>query len=368
VIVVDSVMQAVMSRMATPGFQVAIAKDGRLVLARSYGFADSAARRVMTNTNLLRIGSTSKPLTAVTIMRLVQDGRLSLDDRVFDRLPNVTARAGRAEDPRTLQLTVRDLLQHSQGYNVSREIDDSVWAGVWRDRITDQVELARIGRSARFTANPGTGYSYNNYGYQLLGRIIERVTGQSYERAVRELVLTPAGVSAMAVGRTPLASRLPDEARCYSPLGRVTGTFGTGEWCDVVAEMEYTDAAGNWVASATDMLRWLSTVDGLPGGRVETLSTATVAQMAARPGYASASATSWTGLCWGVLTEGSGIGLWHTGAVAGGDAYIYRRADGMTIAILGNRTRDLSANAITIDGVLAPVLARITTFPSGTAF
>jgi CubicO group peptidase (beta-lactamase class C family) len=366
--VVDSVMQVAMARMATPGFQVAIAKDGRLVFSRAYGLSDTTARRVMTTTNLLRVGSTSKPLTAAAVMRLVQDGRLRLDDRVFDLLPHVTARPGRTEDQRTAQLTVRDLLQHSQGYNVNRDVDDSVWAGVWRDGIVNQVELARIGRSARFTTNPGAGYSYNNYGYQLLGRVIERITGTSYERAVRDLILTPAGVTTMALGRTPLTSRLSDEARCYSPLGRTTSSFGTGEWCDVVPEMEYTEAAGAWVASATDMLRWLSTVDGLPGGRTEILTAATVGQMTARPSYVAATTTSWTGLCWGVLAEGSGFGLWHSGAVAGGDAYIYRRADGMTIAILGNRTRGLTASALTIDAVLLPALARITTFPSGTAF
>lgn len=359
---IDSAVIEGMKRLGIPGAQVAITRDDRLVFSRAYGWADTAAKRPVALNTMFRVGSTSKPLTAVAIMKLVQDGRLSLDDKVFTVLNTVTPVAGRTEDPRVADLTVRHLLSHTQGYNANREVDDSTWRYVSRDRIFDYTMLARLGRSTKFVGAPGAAYAYNNFGYILLGRVLEKVTGKSYEAAVRELILDPAGVpAAMQLGRTQLSLRHPLEATCYDSQAPVAGVYGTGKWCDVMPEQEYAEASGQWVASATDMVRWLSVVNGV-AGRADILNAATVTAMLARP-------TSYPyALGWGVTGSGATAEWSHSGAQRGGDGFVLRRADGVGLVVLANLTRNLAPAGQELDAAVRQALNGVTSWPTGTAF
>jgi CubicO group peptidase (beta-lactamase class C family) len=263
---------------------------------------------------------------------------------------------------------VRDLLQHSSGWNVNRNVDDSTWAAVWRDQIFDHVQMARYGRSVALVANPGTLHAYTNYGYQVLGRLIEKVTGKTYEAYVQDAILTPAGVTGMKLGRTPLNLRDPLEVQCYTPLPNTTGFFGTGRWCDVVAEAEYSNSAGAWIASASDMLRWMSVVDGHPGTRSDVLSAGTISTMTNRPAGLWPGNGGYYALGWQVISEAGGLTWLHSGAISGGDGYIARLGNGISIAVLGNRTRPTTAGAQTLDIALGQLIRSISTWPVGTQF
>ncbi len=364
---IDSLMIREIERLGIPAASIAVANAGRLVYARAYGYADTATKRIAATNQMYRIGSTSKPLTAVATLKLVQDGLLQLDQKPFVMLSDIPPRGG-TEDPRLQQVTIRDLLQHSGGWNANRDVDDSVWAAVWRDQIVDQKVLAQYGRGVPLATAPGTSYAYSNFAYQVLGRVIEKVSGQSYEQYVRNSILTPAGVTAMKLGRTPLAQRDPLEVSCYDNLPLTTGMFGSGKWCDVVGEQEYAEASGSWIASAIDLVRWVSVVDGIPGPRADVLTAPTLATMVARPSFAPTG--SYYALGWQIVPGTSGTVWTHAGAQTGGDGFVMKLGNGMVVAILGNLTRGYALSGASPDAAVIPLIQSLpaAAWPTGTVF
>ena len=172
------------------------AKDGRLVLAKGYGMADMAGEAATPETMFL-LASLSKPITAAAILKLIEEGKLRLDDFVIDYLRHLVPAKG-PRDPQ-VKVTIRQLLNHSGGWDRDKGGDPSTW--------TPQV-AQRFGLPAQPTANqliafimtapldfePGTQTHYSNLGYIYLGAVIEKVTGQSYENYVRKNVLEPMGI------------------------------------------------------------------------------------------------------------------------------------------------------------------------------
>ncbi len=363
---IDSLVVAEMERLKIPAASIAVSNGGRLLYARAYGYADTATKRIAAPNQLYRIGSTTKPLTAVATLKLIQDGLLRLDDKPFTMLTDIPPRGG-TEDPQLAQITVRDLLQHTTGWNANRAVDDTMWAGVWRDRVLNPKLLASYGRGVRLNVTPGTAYAYTNYSFQVLGRLIERVTGQSYETYVRSAILTPAGVTTMKLGRTPLSLRDPLEVSCYDNLSTTTGQFGAGKWCDVVGEQEYSEASGSFIASSTDMLRWMSVVDGVVGTRPDVLSAATITTMTGRPSYAG-STGAYYALGWQVVPEAGGNYWTHSGAQVGGDGVVGKLPNGLSFSILANLTRGMGTGGGTLDQALVPLIRSIPVWPTGTSF
>ena len=166
------------------GFQVAVWHDGELVAEVAVGAADEPAGIPLRTSHRLRIASHSKMLTAFTVMRLKEQGRLRLDDTVGDHVAEL------AETP-VADRTLRDLLSHGAG--LTRDSDDSRW---WRLGIpfADRARLLEIARSGAVRTAPGLHLQYSNIGYGLLGLVIEEITGTGFAEAVAELVLDPVGV------------------------------------------------------------------------------------------------------------------------------------------------------------------------------
>lgn len=362
---IDSTVLAEMRRLGIPGGSMSITKDGRLVFSRAYGYADSVTKRPSATDQLWRIGSTSKPITAIAIMKLVEAGLISLDDKPFVLLTGIDLIAGQTQDPRLLNITVRDLLQHSGGWNVSRNIDDVVFAALQASGNIDPKALVKSGRGVALAVNPGTQYAYTNYEYLVLGRMIERATGLTYDTYVKNTILAPAGITDMKLGRTPVGLRDPKEVSYYDNRGTVTALYGTGIWPDVGGAMEYSEAAGQWIGSSLDLVKFLGEIDGNPT-RTDIVSSSTMATMTAQ------NFTLWPisgyhyGLGLEVNTTTSGTSISHTGGADGGDAYMVRRGDGVSAAVLFNLTRSLTGN--TADAAINQALDRITSWPTGVVF
>ena len=286
---VDTVISALMKRWEIPGGAVGIVRDGRLVYARGFGYADVPSLTVTRPDDMFRLASVSKPVTAVAILRLVEEGRLSLDAPAFALLPDITPLPGATVDPRLASVTVRHLLQHAGGWDraltfdpMFRPIEIATATGTPAPASADAVVRYMLGQPLDF--DPGTRYAYSNFGYAVLGRIIERVTGGSYEQYVREAVLAPAGVTRMRLGRSLLADRAPGEVRYYDP-GTVDAVFPGAGAVPVPYggfNIEAMDAHGGWIASVVDLLRFETAVDLLPS-RPDVLTAASIGVMTAKP-------------------------------------------------------------------------------------
>ena len=180
----DPAIERFMQDRAVPGGALAVVKDGRLVHARGYGWADRDRQDPVNPTSLFRIASVSKPITAIAILQLAGRGRLDLNARVFgllqleSRIPK-----GRTLDERWKRVTVRQLLQHTGGWDRDRSFDPMFRPGPIAESLGEPAP-ASAGAVIRYMLgqpldfDPGTRHAYSNFGYCLLGRVIEQISGQ----------------------------------------------------------------------------------------------------------------------------------------------------------------------------------------------
>ncbi len=357
------VLSEFFQRHEVPGAAVAITDGGRLVYARGFGFADREQGQLATPASLFRIASISKPITAVAILQLVERGRLSLDDRVFEILKYEPFLAdGATVDERQRPITIRHLLQHRGGWDRNVSLDPMFQSVRFAQLLQvpppagpEHIIRVMLGRKLDFA--PGERYAYSNYGYCLLGRVIEKVSGSGYGQYVREQVLAPLGIRSMRLGKTRLPDRCePDEVRYYDPqqgpsvfaadLGQsVPRPYGT-------FYLEAMDAHGGWLASAVDLARFAAAFDD--PDKCPILSRASIDLMYARPPAQAASGAEdksesfYYSLGWmnRVLADGQRINRWHTGSIPGTATILIRRHDGRNMVALLNtrfspRTDDL---------------------------
>ena len=180
----DSVVGIEIREYGVPGIVVTVVRDGRVVLAKGYGLADRRARRPMSpEETVMRVGSVSKPVTALAALQLVEAGRLDLDAPVARYLPGVL-RGPRAEGVR-----VRDLFTHTAGLDVRLN-------GTTTTDPTRLVPLRRyVDRDLPpLVHSPGEVMRYSNHGYVLLGRLVEAASGEPFEAYVRRHLFAPLGM------------------------------------------------------------------------------------------------------------------------------------------------------------------------------
>src|SRR5258708_17651660 len=118
----DQLAASLMARYQIPGGAIAVVRDGKLVFARGYGYANKATGELVQPDSAFRVASLTKPITSSAILLLVQRGKLSLDQRVFDIL-HVSPLSGATTDPRLATITIRELLQHAGGWNRDTTFD-----------------------------------------------------------------------------------------------------------------------------------------------------------------------------------------------------------------------------------------------------
>src|SRR5262249_50095884 len=151
-----------------------------------------------------RIASSTKPITAVAVLRVVEQSRLHLEDRAFEILHDLTPAAGTAPDPRLRSITIRHFLAHSRGApnaagDPQTDTLRSAADAFHHPRPATNVDIIRYMMGQPLASTPGTEHVYSNLGYNILGRVIEHQTKLSYGDAARQLVLQPAGVKRMAL-------------------------------------------------------------------------------------------------------------------------------------------------------------------------
>lgn len=256
----DEAVINIMERHGIPGASLAIAKDGKLVFAKGFGWAHIAIGLPVTPETLFALASISKPITALAILKLIEEGKLKLDEPAFAYIANIRPPRGSRVDPRLGKITIRQLLNHSGGWDRNKSGDPINWApqisrrlGVPMPPSTDQFLSFLLGVPLDFT--PGTREVYANAGYVVLGRIVEKVTGQTYETYVRKNVLEPMGIR---TARTHKGEKIyyEGESGRYLP--------GTSNLLPPL-QMPMLEPAGGWSASTVDLVKLSTALDGSRG-------------------------------------------------------------------------------------------------------
>jgi N-acyl-D-amino-acid deacylase len=374
------VISDLMAKWGIPGGAVGLVKDGRLVMAEGYGFADRERGRTAQADSLFRIASLSKPITAVAALKLVEEGRLGLDDKAFRLLDDMKPPPGAFFDPRLTDITVRDLLRHSGGFDraasgdpMFKPMDIAGAMGVAPPASVETIIRYMFTQPLDFP--PGTQYAYSNFGYCLLGRIIERVTGERYRDFVRTHILKPMGITDMRPGRTERKSRADGEVVYYD----VPGSWLTPSVFPFIRDpvalpdggfhLEAMDSHGGWLASVVDLMRFLTAVDGRSRRR-GFLKPETIAEMTARPPLAEyRDAPTYYALGWQVRPQGNDANWWHTGSLTGSAAIMVRAHNGLAWAALFNSLpTDADAFLAELDRALWKAAEGVAAWPRGDLF
>lgn len=302
----DAVIAAATIDLGDAAVGIAVLRDGKVVHTAAMGMENPLASKAATVHTRFRLASVSKMLTSVTIMQLVGEGAITLDKPFVDQL----GVAGPFTDPRLATVTVRQLLSHMSGFPVSRDIFFGHGVDTWR-----QAAAAAFGDVLLF--DPGTAFRYSNTNFCLLGLLIEKVTGESFEAAIKERVLDPLGIKAHLA---PTFDTVSGDAVHASGAGR--------------NYMEVLGPAGGWVATPLDVAKLAAALrPEATGPRL--LDTATVAAMRVAvpvPVETPPPANGWSyGLGLMLFADGS----WgHTGTIESTHAVVVNRPDGLTISVM----------------------------------
>jgi CubicO group peptidase (beta-lactamase class C family) len=245
---VDAIARQLLSRH-TAGVSVAVARDGRVILARGYGMANVEHSVAVTPETVFHIASISKTILAALVLQLVDEGKLRLDDDVTKYVPEAPTGGH--------HVTVRQLLNHTSGIYSFTSLPDA--ANNERLELTHEQVLGLI-KDRPFDFEPGTRWRYDDSAFYLAGMVVERVTKQEYGAYVREHVFKPLGMSSASLCYARMV--VPHLASGYEVDGGALVNAAFMTW-------KLPFAGGAVCATATDLVKWQAALDS---GRVLTPS------------------------------------------------------------------------------------------------
>jgi CubicO group peptidase (beta-lactamase class C family) len=382
----DQIIPDLMRKHAIPGGAVAVMRDGKLIYARGFGYADVGNKTQVQPDALFRIASMSKPITSAAIMKLVEEGKLELDDRVAPLIAHLTPAPGVTVDPRWEQITIRHLLSHSGGWDRNKPnggFDPMDQPGIAAAAVNAPAPasaetLIRYMKGMPLDFNPGEKFAYSNFGFAILGRVIERLSGMAYEEYVSARVLQPVAANRTRSGKSRMNDVLADEVKYYMPWAPGLGLTAAlvpsvfpGEGAVPLNyggyHLEAMDASGAWVSSTVDLLRFLGGVDGR-ADRPDILSAGLIAEMTSNGAPVCPGGTCYYAGGWFVRPTQGDANWWHGGTLPGTTSMLVRRYDNVSWVGLLN-ARSLTANLeAELDAALFNAFAGVTTFPSHDLF
>jgi CubicO group peptidase (beta-lactamase class C family) len=335
---ISNQIQAYMSKHSAPGVSIAITKQEHLVFAKGFGYADTATSEKVNPDHLFRIASVSKPMTSIAIMKLINQGKFSISSKVFGRSALLgTSYGTKAYGQRVLNITVQQLLEHTSGF--SNDGGDPMFMNYGLNQ-KDLISWVLDNRAVKNV--PGSTYEYLNFGYILLGRIIEQVSGQTYELFLRNNIFNNAPqTSKMVIGGDTLAEKKSGEVTYYP-----SNAYNL--------HVRRMDANGGWLARPIDLVGIMAKVDGF-NVKTDILSSSTITTMwtgsSANPGYGK-----------GWILDSSYKG--HNGAMPGTISFLVRRNDGLSYAFTVNVRPDDDSFAFELKGVLDTIVSGVAAWPA----
>lgn len=242
----DSSIVRYMERADVVGMSVAILYKERLVYQRAYGSVGHG--RPANTSHMFRIASLSKPVTVIALLKLVEQGKLNIDHTVFGPGSILGEDYGAVPDSSMKErITVRHLIEHTSGW-----AGDMAYTGY--NDYPDADALVRAGLANYALAfPPGEQYLYSNFGYAVLGRVIEKLSGMAYHEFVRLHIIEPCGIRQMKLAKGPVADRDPNESDYYAD----------DEQADMIhpAISNYFDSFGGWICTPEDYARFVVHTD-----------------------------------------------------------------------------------------------------------
>jgi CubicO group peptidase (beta-lactamase class C family) len=307
-------------QFSVPATSIAISRNGQFVYDQAAGMGDRQLLTQVQQDSLFRIASVTKPITSVTIFSLIEQGKLRLNDKVFGPGAIFGIKYGKPPyKPYITDITVDHLLTHTAGGWPNDDNDPMMHNLSWDQTKLITQTIAKV----PLTNPPGTHWAYSNFGYCILGRVIEQVTGEAYETYVRTNILGPCGISTMQIARNKEDDRANNEVVYY------------GQYSEDPYKLNITrmDSHGGWIASGTELVQFLNHVAGAPGIpallKPDTIKTMTTPA----PAYPQGDARYARG--WMVRNDGAG-NWWHNGSLPGTTTIMVRTASGMCWAALCN--------------------------------
>ena len=308
--------QAFMGKFDVLGRSFAIGYAGAIVHQAAFGVADREQNEATTPQHLFRIASVSKMITSVTLFRLIEENRVKLSDRVFGPGALLGTDYGAPPySPGIDQITLEHLLTHTGGG----------WTNDARDPMFTHPHMDHAQLITWTLANrpldrpPGQHYAYSNFGYCVLGRVIEKLTGQRYADHVRTQVLSRCGITDMTLAGNTRDQRQASEVAYY---------------CKVESPYEMNvhrmDSHGGWIATPTDLVQFLMHVDGY-ARPANILRPHTIQTMTSAPSYSPDYAK---GFC-----INKSDNWWHNGSLPGTSTIAVRTHGGFCWAAFTNVSR-----------------------------
>ncbi|MCJ2131478.1 serine hydrolase domain-containing protein [Methylobacterium sp. E-045] len=336
---IDALMIEFMENYGVPGGALSFRRGGTLLYEAGYGFADQNLN-VVTTTSLFRIASDTKAITAAAIFLLMERGKLALNSTVFDTNGLLSQFSGFGSPSGWVPLiTVHELLTHTSG-GWPNDANDPMFQKP--ELSTDELIIWAL-QTYPLQNPPGSSYAYSNFGYCVLGRIIEEITGQTYEAFVQDNVLSPIGITDMMIGAI---APQPNEVHYFMPDGQDQNE----PYSFNITRMA---AHGGWIASAGDQAQFMA---GLFGALDDEGSSVilTRSSLELLLSCTSASIASPSGAYGCGLAFNNGGNAWHTGSLPGTTSIQVHTGTGMTWgAVLNIRNEDNdNALATALDNML----------------
>jgi CubicO group peptidase (beta-lactamase class C family) len=309
---VEQFITDMMRILGAPGASICVVRDGQVVWSHAFGFADLEQNVPATTETRFRIGSVSKSLTSVAIGRLVQDGQIDLDSPVQRYAPSFPIKR--------YPITVRQVAGHLAGirHYLTGEFENREHYGTVSEGLAIFAEDSLL-------FQPGTEFSYSSYGYNLLGAVIEVASGRPYPEYMREVVLTPAGMTHTSPEHPD--SIIPHRGRYY------TRADSTGPILNALyVDNTYKWPSGGYLSTAEDLARF---GDRLLRGLLVRPETVELLWTSMR--MSDGTPTEY-GIGWTVEQDSVGRKrVRHSGRSVGGTAHlVIYPDDGLVVAVLVN--------------------------------
>jgi CubicO group peptidase (beta-lactamase class C family) len=336
---IDAAIKKYMDDQGVKALSLAVCKDDRLVFGKGYGDANPSTGQDLSPAYSMRIMSISKPMTSLGIMKLVQQGKLNLDKKVFGPGSVFGSKYTYPASNKTYleMVTVRAMLHHTSGLKTCNGESEFRTASSTYDDCMNVL----LNSSNLFAFPPNTKDNYSNTNFFFLARVIEQVSGQPYETFIRTNVLTPSGVgNTMYVGATT-GNPGPNEVSAYTP--------------NVTINLKMFDGFGGWVARPIDLLKVLVRCDRLtqkpdiiPANLYDTMTTTTMISN----GYA---------LGW----IADNTRQTHNGCFGGTRSFLYYdKASGLSFAAIVNNDPNNDGCGWTMQDVVLKAIKSVSNWPA----